>query len=68
MSFIYLNYWDLNEEARENLCELAMQEIDIKEEKKECRENARDYDEVIINRVERKLQEFSYEWRYVFNY
>lgn len=68
MSFIYLNYWDLNEEARENLCELAMQEIDIKEVKKECRENARDYDEVIINRVERKLQEFSYEWRYVFNY
>lgn len=55
MKIVYLNFNDLNEDAKEELLEVAKGNIDKWELKEECKENWRDYEETLLSRAESEL-------------
>lgn len=55
MWYVYLNFNDLNEDAKETLIEVAKNNIDKWELKEECKENWRDYEETLLLRAESEL-------------
>lgn len=55
MWYVYLNFNDLNEDAKETLLEVAKDNIDKWELKEECKENWRDYEEILLSRAESEL-------------
>lgn len=64
MWYVYLNFNDLNEDAKETLLEVAKDNIDKWELKEECKENWRDYEKILLSRAESEL----YNLDIVFNY
>jgi len=67
MKYIYINYNDLKEEVQEEIKDLARQEVE-KETTQEEADNLRmELEDLITERIDKKLLEFSYEGKFEFN-
>ena len=56
MWYIYINFSDLNEEAQAHLIECAKARVDKDELEADCKENWRNYDEILSDRADSELR------------
>lgn len=67
MDYIYLSFSDLSEEAQEEIVEIGREELKKETTQKEADNLNMELDDLINERVDAKLQEFSHRGRFVFN-
>lgn len=67
MSFIYINFNDLKQEVQEEIIEIVREEVEAETSQEEADDLCMNLDDLITERIERKLCQFNYEGKFVFN-